>query len=59
FASQLDEGVREGWITADERQQLEELREMAIDTISVDDFDADELRAAGYRSERDENRAAA
>ena len=39
FASQLDEGVREGWITADERKQLEELREMTIDAISVDDFD--------------------
>src|SRR5690606_33114163 len=25
FASQLEEGVREGWITADERMQLEEL----------------------------------
>ncbi|UTA55457.1 acyl-CoA dehydrogenase [Lysobacter soli] len=46
FASQLEEGVREGWITADERRQLEELRELTIDTISVDDFDPSELRAA-------------
>ena len=49
FASQLDEGVREGWITADERMQLEELRAMTLDAISVDDFDTEELRSAGYR----------
>ncbi|MGY0558811.1 acyl-CoA dehydrogenase [Lysobacter sp. A421] len=49
FAEQLDEGVREGWISADERGQLEALREMTIDTISVDDFDTEELRSAGYR----------
>ena len=59
FSSQLDEGVREGWITSDERKQLQELREMAIDTISVDDFDAEQLRAVGYRTERGEARAAA
>ena len=28
FHTQLDEGVREGWITAEERKQLEELREI-------------------------------
>ena len=59
FASQLAEGVREGWITADERLQLEDLREMTIDTISVDDFDTDELRSAGYRPEQLDERAAA
>ncbi|MGO4223054.1 acyl-CoA dehydrogenase [Lysobacter sp. TAF61] len=59
FVSQLDEGVREGWITADERRQLEELREMTIDTISVDDFDSEELRSAGYRNLQHDNRAAA
>ncbi|HRN61770.1 MAG TPA: acyl-CoA dehydrogenase [Luteimonas sp.] len=48
FASQLDEGVREGWITADERKQLEELRELTLDVITVDDFDPHELRSAGY-----------
>ena len=48
FASQLDEGVREGWISVDERRQLEELREITLDTISVDDFDVHELRAASY-----------
>ncbi|KRC38712.1 MULTISPECIES: acyl-CoA dehydrogenase [unclassified Lysobacter] len=53
FPSQLDEGVREGWITAEERKQLEELREMTIDAISVDDFDTEELRSAGYRNLRD------
>ncbi|MDI9237343.1 acyl-CoA dehydrogenase [Lysobacter sp. LF1] len=59
FASQLDEGVREGWITADERRQLEELRELTIDTISVDDFDADELRSASYRAGKHDSREAA
>jgi len=50
FSAQLDEGVREGWINADERRQLEELREMTLDAISVDDFDSEELRA-GYVAE--------
>ncbi|RNF86521.1 acyl-CoA dehydrogenase [Montanilutibacter psychrotolerans] len=59
FDKQLDEGVREGWITAEERRQLEELREMTIDTIAVDDFDTEELRSAGYRHLPRENRAAA
>jgi acyl-CoA dehydrogenase len=61
FASQLDEGVREGWITADERTQLEELRAMTLDAISVDDFDTEALRSAGYRDlhGRDATRAAA
>jgi acyl-CoA dehydrogenase len=48
FAAQLDEGVHEGWITAEERKQLEELRTFTMDTISVDDFDPHELRAASY-----------
>jgi acyl-CoA dehydrogenase len=48
FDAQLDEGVREGWITADERKQLEELREMTLDAISVDDFESWELRAASF-----------
>jgi acyl-CoA dehydrogenase len=48
FSAQLDEGVREGWITAEERAQLEELRAITLDTIMVDDFDAHELRAASY-----------
>ncbi|MEB1527728.1 acyl-CoA dehydrogenase [Xanthomonas sp. WHRI 7945] len=48
FASQLDEAVREGVLSADERRQLEELREITMDTIGVDDFDADELRSASY-----------
>jgi hypothetical protein len=47
FAAQLDEGVREGWITADERKQLEELRVLTLETITVDDFDTHELRSAG------------
>ncbi len=48
FDAQLDEGVNEGWITADERKQLAELRKMTIDAISVDDFEPWELRAASY-----------
>ena len=59
FGAQLDEGVREGWITVAERGQLEELREMTVDAISVDDFDAEELRSAGYRREQRDDRAAA
>ncbi len=52
FATQLDEGVRENWITADERRQLEELREITLETITVDDFDVHELRAASYYDQR-------
>ena len=48
FEAQLEEGVREGWITAEERAQLEELRAMTLDAITVDDFDPAELRSAGY-----------
>src|SRR3546814_15399590 len=48
FSTQLDEGVREGWITADERVQLEELRTLTLDTTMVDDFATHELRAASY-----------
>ena len=63
FDAQLDEGVREGWITADERRQLEELRTLTLDAISVDDFDPEELRSAGYASlvagERSPSRAVA
>jgi len=50
FDAQLDEGVKEGWITAGERTQLQELRKMTLDAISVDDFDQEELRSAGYRT---------
>ena len=46
FDGQLDEGVREGWISETERRQLEDLRAMTLDTISVDDFDSEDLRAA-------------
>ncbi len=45
FDGQLDEGVREGWISETERRQLEDLRAMTLDTISVDDFTSEELRA--------------
>jgi len=46
FVAQLEQGVREGWITLEECQQLQELRELTIDAIRVDDFEADELRVA-------------
>ncbi len=58
FASQLEEGVREGWITEAEREQLQELRELTLDAISVDDFDTEELRSAGYRATREERETA-
>jgi acyl-CoA dehydrogenase len=48
FHAQLDEGVREGWITAAERAQLDELRTMTLDAITVDDFEPWELRSAAY-----------
>lgn len=48
YAEQLALGEERGWITADERRQLEELRRMTIDAISVDDFEAWQLRSAGY-----------
>ncbi len=48
FKSQLDEAVAEGVITQDERSLLEELRTLTLDTITVDDFDTHELRAASY-----------
>ncbi len=53
FDTQLDEGVREGWITADERRQLEELRAITLDAIMVDDFDPAELRAGSQASVHD------
>ena len=52
FPAQLDEGVREGWITADERAQLEALREMTLDAITVDDFEPWRLRGAPYYEEQ-------
>ncbi|RMH88603.1 acyl-CoA dehydrogenase [Lysobacter pythonis] len=48
FDDQLAEGVREGWITGEEAAQLKELRVLTLDTITVDDFDPEELRSAGY-----------
>jgi len=48
FPAQLDEAVAEGVITQDERTLLEELRAITLDTITVDDFDPHELRAASY-----------
>ena len=43
-----DEAVAEGVISAEERALLEELREITLETITVDDFDSHELRAASY-----------
>ena len=52
FASQLAEGVAEGWITAEEKAQLEELRALTWDAISVDDFDPFELQAASLHMDK-------
>ena len=50
FAEQLSEGVREGWITVEEKAQLEELRALTWDAITVDDFDSADLESASlYR----------
>jgi acyl-CoA dehydrogenase len=46
FPLQLDEAVKRGVISTEERRQLEELRAMTIDTIRVDDFDHSELVSA-------------
>ena len=46
FPSQLAEGVAEGWISAEEKAQLEELRALTWDAISVDDFDPADLVSA-------------
>ena len=58
FPAQLDEGVREGWITAAERAQLDELRAMTLDAITVDDFEPWELRAAAHYGNFDNDAAA-
>jgi acyl-CoA dehydrogenase len=48
FDAQLDEAVHEGWINAAERVQLDELRAMTLDAITVDDFESWELSAASF-----------
>ena len=58
FELQLDEGVREGWITASERVQLEELRELTLDAITVDSFDNSELISASALKQKNMERAA-
>ncbi|MBS7456063.1 acyl-CoA dehydrogenase [Coralloluteibacterium stylophorae] len=49
YDAQLAAGVERGWISAVEKTQLEELRAMTLDAITVDDFDHAELEAAGAR----------
>ena len=46
FPEQLAEGVREGWISTQEKEQLEHLRVLTWDAISVDDFDSADLESA-------------
>ena len=58
FPEQLIEGVREGWITSDEKSQLEELRVMTWDAISVDDFDPADLASAALHRSVEATRAA-
>jgi acyl-CoA dehydrogenase len=58
FPEQLLEGVREGWITADEKAQLEQLRELTWDAISVDDFDSADLESASLHRQQHLHRAA-
>ena len=59
FPAQLAEGVAEGWITAQEKIQLEELRAMTLDAISVDDFDPADLESASMYRHLQNDRAAA
>jgi acyl-CoA dehydrogenase len=58
FPEQLNEGVAEGWITAEEKAQLEELRELTWDAIMVDDFDSADLEAASLHRQAQMFRAA-
>jgi acyl-CoA dehydrogenase len=58
FPEQLTEGVLEGWITAEERVQLEQLRELTWDAISVDDFDSADLESASLHRLQQVYRAA-
>ncbi len=58
FPEQLNEGVAEGWITAEEKTQLEELRELTWDAIMVDDFDPADLEAASLHRQAQMFRAA-
>jgi acyl-CoA dehydrogenase len=46
WAGQLAEATQKGILTAEEKAQLEELRELTWDAISVDDFEHDDLVAA-------------
>ena len=59
FPEQLNEGVREGWITAEEKTQLEELRVLTWDAISVDDFDSADLESASLHRVADVQHRAA
>ena len=43
FDLQVQEGLQEGWITAEEGRQLRRLRAITVDAISVDDFAPSEL----------------
>ena len=58
FPEQLAEGVREGWITVEEKAQLETLRELTWDAISVDDFDSADLESASLHRLSQMHRAA-
>ena len=58
FPEQLAEGVLEGWITVDEKAQLETLRELTWDAISVDDFDSADLESASLHRLAQMHRAA-
>jgi acyl-CoA dehydrogenase len=59
FPEQLNEGVREGWITAEEKTQLEELRTLTWDAITVDDFDPADLESASLHRTADVQHRAA
>ena len=53
FAGQLAEAVRKGLLSNEEKAQLEELRRLTWDAISVDDFDHEDLVAASlYRGQK-------
>lgn len=53
FNAQLDAGVAHGWVSVSERAQLERLRALTMDAITVDDFDPEDLMS-GSKDEKDQ-----
>jgi len=57
-AAQLADAVSKGVISAEEKAQLDELRAITLDAISVDDFEHAQLESAAMRDDKRLDRAA-